>query len=94
MSMSLPKNSDSRASFILAGNYLGDIMDCALNESAPVAISATEVFDCIVRGGLAAPNDVLSDDDDTDFRLFPLLLLLRPVRFPEFAKLPLELECG
>lgn len=35
-------------------------MDCALSDSAPLAISATEVLECIVRGGLAAPNDVIS----------------------------------
>jgi hypothetical protein len=33
-------------------------MDCSLSDSVPLAITATEVFDSIVRGGLAAPNDV------------------------------------
>jgi hypothetical protein len=50
--------ADVRASFFLAGNYLGDIMSCASSDSAPLAIAGTEVFESIVRGGLAAPNDV------------------------------------
>ena len=50
--------SNRRASFFLAGNFLGDIMECSLSDSEPLAITATEVFDFIARGGLAAPNDV------------------------------------
>ena len=33
-------------------------MDCALSDFPPLATTAIEVFECIVRGGLAAPNDV------------------------------------
>jgi len=33
-------------------------MDCALSDYPPLATTAIEVFECIVRGGLAAPNDV------------------------------------
>ena len=33
-------------------------MNCALSASAPLAIAGTEVLESIVRGGLAAPNDV------------------------------------
>jgi hypothetical protein len=34
-------------------------MECSLSDSAPLAITATEVFECIACGGLAAPNDVI-----------------------------------
>jgi hypothetical protein len=33
-------------------------MDCALSDYPPLATTGIEVFECIVRGGLAAPNDV------------------------------------
>ena len=49
------------------GNYLGDIVDCALSDSAPLATTATEVFECIARGGLGAPNDVHFIIDLSDF---------------------------
>ena len=51
--------SNRRVAFFIAGNYLGDIMDCALSEYAPLAISATEVLRFIIQGSLAAPNDVI-----------------------------------
>jgi len=60
MSISLSEGSNCRASFFLAGNYLSDIMACALSDYPPLAITATEVFECIVSGGLASPNDVRS----------------------------------
>ena len=44
----------------MAGNYLDDIMACALSEAASLAIVGTEVLESMVRGGLAAPNDVIS----------------------------------
>jgi hypothetical protein len=52
------EHANGRASFFLAGNFLGDIMDCSLSDSAPLAVTAAEIFESIVRGGLAAPNDV------------------------------------
>jgi hypothetical protein len=33
-------------------------MNCALSDYPPLATTGIEVFECIVRGGLAAPNDV------------------------------------
>jgi hypothetical protein len=33
-------------------------MACALSDSMQLAIAGTEVLESIVRGGLAAPNDV------------------------------------
>jgi hypothetical protein len=35
-------------------------MTCALSDAAPLAVIGTEVLDSMVRGGLAAPNDVSS----------------------------------
>jgi hypothetical protein len=40
------------------GNYLSDIITNALSDNPALAITATEVFECIARGGLGAPNDV------------------------------------
>jgi len=63
--------SNSRASFFLAGNYLDDIMACALSESTQLAIAGTEVLESIVRGGLAAPNDVRSlGENNADYSGF------------------------
>jgi hypothetical protein len=36
-------------------------MACALSDHLPLAITGMEVFQCIVLGGLAAPNDVYPD---------------------------------
>ena len=41
------------------GNYLGDIVSSALSEDTALAITATEVFEAVARGGLGAPNDVI-----------------------------------
>jgi len=35
-------------------------MACAMSDAVPLAITGTEVLDSMVRGGLAAPNDVTS----------------------------------
>jgi len=35
-----------------------DILACSLSDNVPLSITATEVLQCIVHGGLAAPNDV------------------------------------
>ena len=43
-------------------------MACALSDHPPLAITGMEVFQCIVLGGLAAPNDVNLED------FFPLML--------------------
>lgn len=46
-------------------------MDSTLSDSAPLAVTATEVFDSIVRGGLAAPSDVrFRPKHITNFRHF------------------------
>lgn len=62
--------SNYSISFFLAGNYLGDIMDCTLSDFAPLAITGMEVLECIARGGLAAPSDVLPHYTVPNFRSF------------------------
>ena len=46
-------------------------MACALSESTQLAIAGTEVLESIVRGGLAAPNDVRSlGENNADYSGF------------------------
>lgn len=80
--LSLVNDFNRRISFFLAGNYLGDIMACALSDSAPLAIAGMEVLECIARGGLAAPNDVLLNYSKSDCRPFQRLWRLKQVLSP------------
>lgn len=67
-------------------------MVCALSDSMPLAIVGTEVLDSMVRGGLAAPNDVAFSLISAYISGLQRLSLSRRVRLHESVRLPLGLE--
>jgi hypothetical protein len=69
-------------------------MNCALSASAPLAIAGTEVLESIVRGGLAAPNDVYLNRNRANNSGFPCLWPSRQVLSQGCVKLLHEAELG
>jgi hypothetical protein len=69
-------------------------MACAMSDSAPLAIAGTEVLESIVRGGLAAPNDVCFNCCQANGSGFLCWLLLRQAQFQGCVKLHHEVERG
>jgi hypothetical protein len=70
-------------------------MACALSESTQLAIAGTEVLESIVRGGLAAPNDVRSlEENNADYSGFLCLWLWKQVQSLGSAICLHEVEFG